>query len=94
MTANGRLDDLIATYLFRVKKATTYFVWLDSFALNNATNGVKIQLGDNTEKISRNMIWNKISGLWLPVNFVRGNLLFFFFFNLINCYEYVFSSRK
>ena len=93
MTANGRLDDLIATYLFRVKKATTYFVWLDSFALTNATNGVKIQLGDNTEKISRNIIWNKISGLWLPVNFVRGNLLFFFF-NLINCYEYVFSSRK
>lgn len=69
VVANGKENDLIATYQFKVLVTTEYAIWVDSFALNNKTNGIIIRINDE-ESHSQNLIYNLNGPMWLPLSIV------------------------
>ena len=65
VTSKGMYNDLIAKYKFQIMKSGSYQLWLESFAMNNDSNSVIVQI--NQDLTVADTIYNMRHGLWLPI---------------------------
>jgi len=81
IVADGKENDVIASYHIRIPKTGTYRLWLESFSSNFSYNDIKIKI--NTDEYVYPIMFNRKTSMWTPVEKVKTSSLLIFAFHQI-----------